>query len=228
MSRKKRIDQSADEADRLPLFAAEIRGEGEPDYSPKAENKQIGEEEAGISDRTLYLFGKAELGEEMTGAEFDELERGMRAQGLDDRAIQQQRDIYNSQRLRRRNTEAIMNAGGAPTRSRWISPNRPSIHEEPRPISSQQVWQVGHHWRFTIRLNRRRRPIRSGNRAHGVGVRRGSQRRFNSGNRSGIKQGRAASGAKTTVADDTGGILPSRERADSRRNSGRDERRAAN
>src|SRR5262249_33155867 len=121
---KSGIDSTISDAERFPLFETLILA-AEPDNDGKTESVRldgvairqyaestIAKKEAGISNRTLYLFGKAESGEEMTGAEFDELERGMRAQGLDDRAIQQQRDTYNSQRLRRRNTEAIMKAGG--------------------------------------------------------------------------------------------------------------------
>ena len=126
---KSGIDSTISDAERFPLFETLILA-AEPDNDGKTESVRldgvairqyaestIAKKEAGISNRTLYLFGKAESGEEMTGAEFDELERGMRAQGLDDRAIQQQRDTYNSQRLRRRNTEAIMKAGGGALRA---------------------------------------------------------------------------------------------------------------
>lgn len=126
---KSGIDSTISDAERFPLFETLILA-AEPDNDGKTESVRldgvairqyaestIAKKEAGISNRTLYLFRKAESGEEMMGAEFDELERGMRAQGLDDRAIQQQRDTYNSQRLRRRNTEAIMKAGGGALRA---------------------------------------------------------------------------------------------------------------
>jgi hypothetical protein len=63
MSRKKRIDQSADEADRLPLFAAEIRGEGEAERLPLFADEVLGERAPDLQEQA------AENVREVVGAE---------------------------------------------------------------------------------------------------------------------------------------------------------------